>query len=203
MNAQAKLHPPKMASALALAALGICLVGIAPSASANNGKGFTFGKYSHDPVLGVDHVGIFGTGNPYTGDTFCTARRPILCLKHDGSARPPYPVAPGNEFYQGWAEGHLATTKPVRGNTLLSAADGDAQCVANFGAGWRMAEFHDGKFMNGMDAGTHYYSTPYSVSPWLTGSTSPGGHTLWGFGNVRSDMRYWVHINDQPGNCWD
>src|SRR5205823_1278208 len=51
----------------------------------------------------------------------------------------------------------------------------DAYCRSALGAGWRMAEFHDGK----------------------------GG---WGFvarGHISSTSRFWVRINDQPGNCWD
>jgi hypothetical protein len=47
-------------------------------------------------------------------------------------------------------------------------------CVTFFGAGWRMAEFHDS---------------------WGWGFSA--------YGNVRSDTRFWVYINDQQANCWN
>jgi hypothetical protein len=39
--------------------------------------------------------------------------------------------------------------------------------------------------------------------PWIDASAFHGGWTLWAFGNLRDDTRYWVHINDQPANCWN
>ena len=57
---------------------------------------------------------------------------------------------------------------------LTSLAAANQMCTTFFGAGWRMAEFHDG---------------------WGWGMSA--------FGNVRSDTRFWVHINDQPANCWN
>ena len=47
-------------------------------------------------------------------------------------------------------------------------------CVAFFGTGWRAAEFHDG---------------------W--------GWKFGAYGHVRSDIRFWVYINDQNANCWN
>jgi hypothetical protein len=73
-----------------------------------------------------------------------------------------------------WAAGNLATTLPVTGTLLTSLANANQMCATFFGSGWRMAEFHDG---------------------W--------GWGLSAFGNVRSDTRYWVYINDQPANCWN
>ena len=72
-------------------------------AQASGGKGLTFGLYGHDPALGVDHVGFDGTGNPYSGDTICKLKRPILCVEVDGSARPPYAVPVETSFIRaGW-----------------------------------------------------------------------------------------------------
>jgi hypothetical protein len=181
-----------------VAALGLVM----SSAHANGGFGFTNGVYSHDPILGVDHVGIDGTGNPYNGDTACTKKRPILCVNVDGSSRPNYDVAPGQEFYQGWVQGHYTTTAPVRGSLITSEANGDARCAASFGSGWRMAEFHDGVWVTGMNAGD-YGNTFGSLHAWPAPPYSTGGHTTWGFGHVRTDMRLWVAINDQLGNCWN
>ena len=78
-------------------------------------------------------------------------------------------------FYNGWAAGHIATTHAMQGTTLTSLQVADQFCVDNFGPGWRMAEFHDGN----------------------------GGWNWFAYGNVRKDTRFWVHIDDQPSNCWD
>jgi hypothetical protein len=74
----------------------------------------------------------------------------------------------------GSAGGRVAITAPIAGTALTSAERADAFCSTALGTGWRMAEFHDGK----------------------------GG---WGFvahGHINTTSRFWVHINDQPGNCW-
>jgi hypothetical protein len=93
--------------------------------------------------------------NPYQGDTSCRAVLPVLCFKSDGM---------------------LAATKPTMGYLLDSEADASARCVKEFGASWRMAEFHDG-----------------------------GGWSLKGQkgSGLITDARYWVYINDQPANCWN
>jgi len=187
--------------ALTLGALAAVLAVGTSSAFALNGKGLTYGVYTHDPVLGIDRVGLLNTGNPYIGDTACKRKLPILCVNVDGSPRPGYALVPGGNgpFYEGWVEGHLQGTLPTRGPTSLAAAD--AQCVISFGAGWRMAEFHDGAFVYGMDA-THFCNTAGCTSAWPAGS-SHGGHSMWGYGHLDPTTRYWTHINDQPGNCWD
>ncbi len=79
------------------------------------------------------------------------------------------------DFYNGWAQGNVTTTMPVSGTSLTSLEVANQICAASFGTGWRMAEHHDGA----------------------------GGWNWYAYGNVRSDTRFWVHINDQPGNCWD
>jgi hypothetical protein len=72
--------------------------------------------------------------------------------------------------------GMLAGTSPTMGYLLDSEADASARCAKEFGTGWRMAEFHDG-------------------GGWaLKGQKGPG---------LITDARYWVHINDQPANCWN
>ena len=190
-------------ASLALGTLGLGFTALAPQAVASGGKGFTYGLYGHDPALGIDHVGFDGTGNPYTGDTQCHVKRPILCVDVDGSARPNYVVAAGQEFYQGWVEGHYTTTLPIKGSQILSEADGDKKCAASFGPGWRMAEFHDSVYTAPMDASTNW-GTPSqnSVTPWQAGNPH-GGHTAGGYGNIRNDTRYWVAVNTTTGNCWN
>jgi len=95
--------------------------------------------------------------NPYQGDTSCRTALPVLCFRPGGS-------------------GELMATEPVMGAILQSQVVASARCEAEFGAGWRMAEFHDG-----------------------------GGWQLQGRrgAGLGAQTRYWVHINDQPGNCWD
>lgn len=185
--------------------LALCLVGVAPPASALGGKGLTFGVYTHDLVLGIDHVGLFGTGDPRVGDTSCNAKRPLLCVNVDGSARPGYDLVPGSlgPFYEGWVEGHLQATEPVKGYTDARGglAAANAKCVSSFGTGWRMAEFHDGAYVNGMNA-TTACNTLGCTTTWPAGAPH-GGHSMWGYGHLDPTKRYWTHINDQPGNCWD
>lgn len=114
--------------------------------------------------------------NPYKGDTSCRTVLPVLCIQKTGAA-PPQGVS--DSFYQGWTQGVLSATQPVMGAVLSSEAVASARCEAELGSGWRMAEFHDGA----------------------------GG---WGLQGVRGSglgtpgqTRYWVHINDQKGNCWN
>lgn len=175
--------------------------------------GMTWAKAGHHNGLAIDGVGCLAgdrSCNAYVGDTACSAALPVLCLKRDGSPRPNYAIhdtggAMHDEFYRGWASGHLATTLPIVGTTLTSAAGADAVCAEAFGAGWRMAEFHDGRYMPGMKHDQHYGSARYwgSESPWSIGDSLAGGWAFWAYGNVRDDTRFWVRIDDQPANCWN
>lgn len=141
---------------------------LAPAAWATGGMGMTWAKVGH--ASGIDEVGCMNC-NAYAGDTACTARLPLLCIRQDGSSRPS--GVPG-VYYYGWAGGNLATTLPVAGNFLTSLAFADQTCVQFFGAGWRMASFHDA-----------------------------GGWGFNAYGNIRADTRFWVYIWDQPANCWN
>ena len=111
--------------------------------------------------------------NPYKGDTSCRVVLPVLCFQGKGLPQPPE-IQAGQ--YQGWSGGVIAATQPVMGAILTSEAVATARCERELGPGWRMAEFHDA-----------------------------GG---WGMQGQRGvglapNTRFWVHINDQPGNCWD
>jgi hypothetical protein len=98
-----------------------------------------------------------GSCNPYQGDTSCRTVLPVLCLRPAGA-------------------GELMATEPVMGAVLQSPAAASARCEAEFGAGWRIAEFHD------------------ASGGQLQGRRGAG---------FRPHTRYWVHVDDQPGNCWD
>lgn len=127
----------------------------------------------HGDPAAVDHPHR-GSCNPYSGDTTCRASLPVACVKATG-ARAPDKLA--QDFYSGWVKGQLGATRPVTGTTLKSAEAASAVCQAELGAGWRVAEFHDGGGGWG-----------------LQGERGAG---------LRAGTRYWVHINDQRGNCWD
>lgn len=109
-----------------------------------------------------------GGCNPYQGDTSCRTVLPVACYRPSG--------APPSASASRGASGDLGATTPVMGALLKSESSASARCEAELGAGWRMAELHDGEGWN------------------LRGRSGDG---------LRPDTRYWVHVNDQPGNCWN
>ena len=165
----------------------VAAVQTAPATPRPIGFGLTFALAAPDDKAPADVVSLSchgeprtldrphkGSCNPYDGDTSCRVVLPVLCLKPSGASKPTGVV---DGFYQGWTGGTLAATQPVMGAILESASVASARCEAELGAGWRMAEFHDGQ----------------------------GG---WGLQGLRgqgfaANARYWVHVNDQRGNCWD
>jgi sugar lactone lactonase YvrE len=114
-----------------------------------------------------------GSCNPYEGDTSCRAALPVACYRPPSVL--PLPTH-WNQISSVTRPSQLAATQPVVGASLTSAADGTALCQAQFGSNSRMAEFHDGG--------------GWQIEA-LRGS------------NLNPGTRYWVHINDQPGNCWN
>lgn len=201
--------------------LTIFLLLASSSAIAAGGKGMTWGlQSSHDPSLGIDMVGCGGVPaspaaagicDPYVGDTSCKIALPLLCVKLDNSPRPNYTVTAGSgsmpaAYYQSWLGGHMAVTAPVFGTNLRAATTGDDLCKNEFGEGWRMAEFHDGKWISGMAKNVYYGDVTNwkSSSPWPTAVQS-GGYAFYGYGNLpRSpSTRFWVKVIGQPSGCWD
>lgn len=161
--------------------------------------GLTWVKALHNNATGQDTVSChdYTSGpstptscNPYVGDTDCREVRRILCIRQDGSASCSF----AGSFYNGWAQGNIGLTHGVQGTSLTSLAVADAACVAEFGVGWQMAEFHDG--------GGGWQWTAYGNLNDIFTVNDPS-HTL--------NDRFWVYINDQPGapsvldggNCWD
>lgn len=129
---------------------------------------------------GVVHVGADSRTNVYAGDTPATASLPVLCLLVNNS---PVPAGITPNFYNGWARGSVRLTPSVQGMQLTSRAVADGICATNFGTGWRMAEFHDGRY------GTNL--------------SSSGGWTFWAYGTLPLGTRFWTAINDQPANPWN
>ena len=114
-----------------------------------------------------------GSCNPPKGDTSCRVVLPVLCLKPGDLAQP----SGANSETYGWSGATFSATQPVMGAILESEAIANARCEKELGTGWRMAEFHEGK----------------------------GGLGLMGLRGTALGQatRYWVHVNDQPGNCWN
>ncbi|HEY0639116.1 MAG TPA: S8 family peptidase [Pseudonocardiaceae bacterium] len=106
-----------------------------------SGRAMTWTLLARQWNADVVDVGSDSKTNAYTGDTAVGTSLPVLCLRQDGRAVPPG-VSP--TFNNGWARGEVRLTAPVAGSGLTSRATADALCSGQFGAGWRMAEFHDG-----------------------------------------------------------
>ena len=168
-------------SLIALVALGVMLTMHAGSqpAFAIGHAGMTW-SVQEQRGNGLVHVGHWGQSDPYNGDTPASVSLPILCLKIDNL---PVPVGITPDFYNGWSRGYVALSTSVVGSTLTSRATADSICASQFGAGWRMAEFHDGRYGS---------SLQYS-----------GGWSFWAYGWIASGARFWVAINDQAANPWN
>jgi hypothetical protein len=66
-----------------------------------------------------------------------------------------------------------------------------------FSTAWHVAEFHDGTYILGMNG------TTYSGDSWTQNTNKQqGGWHFYSHGDVRNDIRFWVHITDQPSTCW-
>lgn len=145
---------------------------------------------------------------PYFTMTPPPGKRPRYMVEGQGGSMPP-------EFYNGWVDQPVKLTREkYAGTALQNPANADQLC----GNGWRMAEFHDGRWMPGMN-----WNTPTFGNSWNPASTRPGG---WAFhaglaadrnmgtddhpansgSNARANFmkeRYWVKNNNTNANCWD
>lgn len=127
-----------------------------------------------------------GACNPTVGDTSCRMVLPVLCLKK-GSLSRPAPLSGS-----GWTGGELAATAPVMGALLDSELRGNVMCERDFGPGWRMATFSDGRNF----ADENGYDHVARGDEWgLQGKV--GGQGLGG------TARYWVNSSQHPANCWN
>ncbi|MFJ2114804.1 MULTISPECIES: hypothetical protein [unclassified Streptomyces] len=129
---------------------------------------------------GTIHVGSDALTNAYAGDTPATALLPLLCLRVTGS---PVPSGITPEFLAGWSRGTVAATPPVQGAALTSRTVADNLCAQYYGAQWRMAEHHDGRYGANLE--------------------SAGGWSFWAHGYVPAGTRFWTAINDQQANPWN
>lgn len=173
-------------------------------------RGMTWGKRLRDTALGIDYLGCWGYDlegkavgcDAIHGDYSCQSSQPVLCVRVDGRARPPYdvqyPSRDNRPQYGGWLEGEAAITAPVKGTLLTSREQADKICTESLGEGWRMAEHHDGRYMEGMNA-RQYHGTSWNRQQTLRGE--------WNFyaasNGIPANIRFWVAIDDQKANCWD
>ncbi|WP_345539091.1 S8 family peptidase [Phytohabitans rumicis] len=147
----------------------------------------------------VIRVGTGGQTDPYHGDTPASASLPLLCLlpSNAGSlaelfARKPADITTSQ--YAGWTDAWVQLTAPVSGSALTGPTEANRLCAASFGAGWRMAEFHDGWYM---------VSGGLPRPPGFPLRVFPSGWSFWAYGTLPTTNRFWVSINDQPANSWD
>ena len=102
------------------------------------------------------------------------------------------------EGYAGWAGGRIALTPPIAGTALTSQEVADEFCRTHLGEGFRMAEFHDGKYVRGMGE-SRYFGDSWPEAHRLR----RGGWNFWALGNLPDETRFWVRIDDQRANPWD
>lgn len=181
----------------------------APATGTGVRNGMTWLKRMREDRFGIDFLhckgainGAASECNPSVGDQPCTAILPILCTRAEGLSRPAYNVnypSTGNDpYYAPWFEGRAALGNRVEGRILRSKVVGDSVCAASLGTDWKMAGFHDGRYVAGMD------SVSYTGASWDAAVKSTGA---WGFyvatSNIPMDIRFWTYMDDKPANCWD
>jgi hypothetical protein len=130
----------------------------------------TWRQISKNPATGTILVGCGLECDSHNGDTACTEALPLLCIKRAGAGFPlPVPAGVSRHLWSGGVVGTTRATVPPK--TLAGAT---ALCAKEFGAAWRVAEFHDG---------------------WQWSDT---------YGSVGDpSKRFWVHMKDRPGaTCW-
>jgi hypothetical protein len=73
------------------------------------------------------------------------------------------------------AGGEIRMTRPVAGKSLATLADANQYCSSQFGAGWRVLDYHDG-----------------------------AGGAVATYSAIAPKIRGLVNVRDQPyANCWD
>lgn len=171
-----------------------------------NCRGLTWSVVAKDWGRDVTRIGSDFHSNAYAGDTSCDRAMPVACLQPAG-----LPVPPGvtPTFDAGWTGGNLRLSTRVQGHLLTSRAAADAVCAAQFGAGWRMGEFHDGGggwswWAQGDPQRMWVAIDDQSANPWNTGTgramTWTMFHHQWGADvvDVGSDFKTNPYSGDTP-----
>lgn len=150
-------------------------------------QGFAVGRGSckgmtwvvHRQFNGLVQVGADQSSNPFVGDRDCSQRHRVLCIKVDGYS-PPY-ASNGVNFSNGWSGGIVKASPGISGNDINTREKANAFCQQNFGAAYRMADFHTGSM----------------------GTLNTDGWEFWAYGSLEPNARFWVAINDQAANVWN
>lgn len=157
-------------------------IGVALCLEPSGGQGLSLAPWKGEayPMAGVVALTCGHGGrdqracDPYAGDTSCTTRMPVACIRPVAA---PIPQPLKRHFASSlWSGGRLAFTEPTPGSRFATIGDVDAFCASRFGVDWRAAELHDGTHNTGI-AG---FGDPASVPD-----------------------RAWVDIIGQPyATCW-
>jgi hypothetical protein len=111
--------------------------------------------------------------NPFQGDQLCTAALPVACYKPGQNVPTGLTEAGFGEAYG--AGGEIRMTRPVAGESLATLTDANQYCTSQFGAGWRVLDFHDG-----------------------------AGGAIVTYSAIPPKTRGLVNVREQPyANCWD
>lgn len=214
-----KYHNFLWKSKIILLTVGIMTISL--PIMAEEGKGMTWGyrgehifpNNKHNVYVGCNSTTVWAPGqtkcDAYKGETSCTKKRHILCMKEVGNIkRPPYVVggqahSMPKEFYWGWSPRKIKLGPKKKGIHLTSLAVANNFC----GNGWRMAEFHDGYWIAGMGSDHHHKN---SSPQWNLANAKSGGWAYYARFqgnnnrlNKLKNKRFWVHSNTTKANCWD
>lgn len=148
----------------------------------------------------TDLAGSPTSCGPSYGDTYCYRRLPVLCIRKLDLNRPSYSFT-GSASSNGWSEGIVKITPPVPGCRFKYQYQVNNYCRKLFGCGFRIADYHDGRYMPGMNG------TTYANFTWNTSSTYKGYYSFWTYvvNHNNTSNRYWVTHNDAWGvnpHCW-
>lgn len=119
----------------------------------------------------VVQVGADQGTNPKQGDTSAQAELPILCLNTTQKNIKPASLKKTTN----WTQGELRLTPAVDGTTIDSLETANQICISEFGTGWRMAQFQEGKNQG------QYHAQ----------------------GKLNNQTRFWVNIPGQKANLWN
>ncbi len=113
----------------------------------------------------------------------------------------------GNPYFSGWARGFIKVTpNSVWGCHLWSKKWADYVCKRYFGCGWRMADFHDGRWRYGMTSNYETYLAPSGDGDYSMAYT--GGWNFWAYGHISHHWphkykNFWVAHAHGNANCWN
>ena len=129
-------------------------------------------------VNNLTNVGADRFTNPFLGDTSCWATLPALCIRPNNY---PVPALEGFNVAPKWSGAEVRlTSNAISGRQMDTRGKANQICTNNFGPGWRLAQFHDGGIIG-----------------------SEPGWSLWAYGGLPINTRFWVSNGSQRANTYD